>query len=157
MIWTIKGVFFTFFFRRLVKITATIKVRNVIRNTSNAQCKTSAKQWNCLKWYMMINRKFLPTRVRCKANVQFSCISAVTPLAVQEFSVKWVYFQGNTSFHTNIFIWRLTTDIDHRRVCVEKRSGILKCQVFCLSANLEYETDQMTSSLTETRKWFQLI
>ena len=154
MIWTIKGVFFTFFFRRLVKITATIKVRNVIRNTSNAQCKTSAKQWNCLKLWSI---ESFPTRVRCKANVQFSCISAVTPLAVQEFSVKWVYFQGNTSFHKNIFIWRLTTDIDHRRVCVEKRSGILKCQVFCLSANLEYETDQMTSSLTETRKWFQLI
>ena len=103
---------------------------------------------------MIINRKFLPTRVRCKANVQFSCISAVTPLAVQEFSVKWVYFHGNTSFHKSISIWRLSTDMDQRRGCVEKRSGILKRQVFCLSANLEYETDQMTSSLTEISKWF---
>ena len=42
--------------------------------------------------------------------------------------------------------------MDQRRDCVEKRSGILKRQVFCLSANLEYETDQMTSSLTEISK-----
>ena len=42
--------------------------------------------------------KFLLTWIRCKANVTFSCISAVTPLAVQAFSVKWVCFQGHHFF-----------------------------------------------------------
>ena len=55
--------------------------------------------------------KFLLTWIRCKANVSFSCISAVTPLAVQAFSVKWVYFQGNTIFHRSMFWLGISTDI----------------------------------------------
>ena len=67
-------------------MTATIKI-TMLYAIGNAQCKIKQMQNNGVA-FMMIDRKFLPTRVRCKANVQFSGISAITPIAVKVLSVK---------------------------------------------------------------------